>query len=174
MAEGCCNGRQHFGHFMTLHNAMPENYVEPPVRHLQHIGKKMKAPPAELYEYIPQVFHTDFGEEAGAGWFRSGVGCAWNCDEVPCTAMLALSHAQLDFALGSWEPDATERFMQSYPDPDAVVTSVGLENGDIIIWRGDLLHRGPASNSECLRVLCHTYSADMHMVGNKLYNIFQT
>ena len=171
MAEGCCNGRNHLGHLMILHNAVPEDTLRPTAQQMKHIAKKMKAPPAELFEYIPQLFHTDFGEQEDSGWFPSGVGCAWSPDEVPCTAMLALSHVKLDFALGSWEPSEAEHFMQNYPD--AIVTCLGLEPGDIIIWRGDLFHRGPACESENLRILSHVYGEHMNMVEDKLFNVFQ-
>ena len=172
MAEGYCNGRNHFGHVMCLHNASLDEGMQPTRQQTEQVNKKMKGPSAELYQYIPQLFHTDFGEEEGSEWFPNGIGCNYSPDEVPCTALLAVSHnVQLDFSLGSWKPTEASSFMQNYPD--AVVTSVGLLPGDIIIWRGDVYHRGPASTSECLRILVHVYSDKMKMVGDNLYSVFQ-
>ena len=94
---------------------------------------------------------------------------------MPATCVLAIEGNYLDVVPKSHKPAVAEALMDQLPSTEGKVDvySVRLEPGDVIIWRGDLFHRGAVSGSRDLRLLWHVYSPSMKMVDDKLYNTVQ-
>lgn len=122
-----------------------------------------------------QVWHTDFEVNISRGWFSSGSAEDWDPASMPATCMLALEGNSVDFVPYSYQADVAKSFIEQLPSTSGKteVYSVRIDPGDIIVWRGDIYHRGSASSSRDARLLWHVYSPSMKMVDNLLYSTVQ-
>ena len=95
---------------------------------------------------------------------------------MPGTVQLAVEGHYLDVALSTWKEGMWQSMAATLgtDQPKVEVVSVKLEPGDIVFWRGDLMHRGAASQSADTRLLWHSYTPAMTMVNDELFNMFSS